>query len=92
MSIFIDMRRVTIAEAKQTLPALVHEVERSGEVELTRRGKTVAFLVSAERHGPPKPGFVETYLAWLERHRDDVGDEPIELPRRRRARSARFTE
>jgi prevent-host-death family protein len=76
-------RRVSIAEAKQTLPALVHEVEKRGEVELTRRGKTVAYLVSADvRARQAQRTFVEAFEQWRERYASVVGDEPLELPRR----------
>jgi len=83
----MDMKRVSIAEAKQTLPALVHETEQRGEIELTRRGRTVAYLVSAERHARlPSRSFVDSMHAWIERHRADLGTAPLTLPRRRRAR------
>ena len=81
------MKRVSIAVAKQTLPALVHEAEKLGEVELTRRGKTVAYIVSAQRMAHrPRPSFVEAFEQWRERYGGDVGDEPLELPPRRPAR------
>jgi prevent-host-death family protein len=87
MSIVMDMKRVSIAEAKQTLPALVHETERRGEIELTRRGRTVAYLVSAERHARlPARSFVDSMRAWIERYGADVGVRPLALPRRKRAR------
>ncbi len=37
---------VSIAEAKNTLPRLVHEVEAGSTITLTRRGKPVAVLIS----------------------------------------------
>jgi prevent-host-death family protein len=87
MSIIIDMKRVTIAEAKQTLPALVHEAERRGEIELTRRGKPVAYLVSAEQHARiPRRGFIESLNQWLAAYASDLGDEALDIPPRRRAR------
>ena len=87
MSIVIDMKRVTIAEAKQTLPALVHEAERTGEIELTRRGKPVAYLVSAERHAQiPRRGFVESLNEWLATYACDLGGDALQLPTRRPAR------
>ena len=54
-------RRVSVAEAKNTLPALIHEVEGSESlVEITRRGKTVAVLVSTAAYAreTPKQGLV----------------------------------
>lgn len=87
MSILMVMKRVTIAEAKQTLPALVHEVERRGEVEITRRGRTVAYLVSAVRHAAkPKRTFLEAFEQWRDAYAEAVGDEPFALPARRPAR------
>ena len=83
----IDMKRVTIAQAKQTLPALVHEAERQGEIELTRRGKPVAYLVSAERHARiPRRGFIESLNQWLATYAGDLGDEALDIPPRGRAR------
>jgi prevent-host-death family protein len=77
------MKRVSIAEAKQGLPALVHEAELLGEIELTRRGKTVAYIVSAERRAQePKRSFVTAFEQWRERYAADVGDEVLELPPR----------
>lgn len=39
--------QVSIAEARDNLPGLVHEVEKGRAVELTRRGRKVAVLISA---------------------------------------------
>ena len=39
-------RQLSIAEAKSRLTAAVHDVERGEPIELTRRGKPVAMLVS----------------------------------------------
>ena len=54
------MRQYTIAEAKNQLSKVVHEAEGDGHVELTRRGKPVAVVLSfAEyqrlRQGPTRP-------------------------------------
>ena len=87
MSILIDMKRVTIAEAKQTLPALVHEAERDGEIELTRRGKPVAYLVSAEQFARlPRRDFVDGMKQWLGAYGGDLGDDALHIPPRRKAR------
>jgi prevent-host-death family protein len=46
-------RRVSVAEAKDRLPALIHEAEEShAPVEITRRGKVVAVLVSSAEYAP----------------------------------------
>lgn len=42
------MRHIGAFEAKNTLGSLLDEVERGGEITITRRGKPVAKLVSAE--------------------------------------------
>ena len=39
------MKRVSVAEAKNTLPALLHEAEEA-PVEIVRRGKPVAVILS----------------------------------------------
>lgn len=36
----------TIAQARHDLPAIVHEVERSGSARITRRGRPVAVVLS----------------------------------------------
>lgn len=52
-------RSFSIAEARQNLAALVHQVEEQGACQLTRRGRAVAVLVSMEdyqrleRHDSP---------------------------------------
>ena len=45
MATLIAMKRVSVAEAKNTLPALLHEAE-AAPVEIVRRGKPVAVLLS----------------------------------------------
>ncbi len=39
-------RQYSIAQARDRLPGIVHEVERGAPVELTRRGRPVAMIVS----------------------------------------------
>jgi antitoxin Phd len=38
-------RRVSVAEAKNNLPSIIHEVEKGSVVEITRYGRPVAFVV-----------------------------------------------
>jgi prevent-host-death family protein len=45
MAILMAMKRVSVAEAKNSLPALLHEAERE-PVEIVRRGKPVAVILS----------------------------------------------
>ncbi|MBI2316354.1 MAG: type II toxin-antitoxin system prevent-host-death family antitoxin [Betaproteobacteria bacterium] len=39
-------KHYSIAQAKQDLPAIIHEVERTGRARLTRRGRPVAVVLS----------------------------------------------
>jgi prevent-host-death family protein len=50
-------RQYSIAQARDHLTRLIHEAERGEPVELTRRGKPVAAIVSVEdlRRLPPRP-------------------------------------
>ncbi|MCD6139305.1 MAG: type II toxin-antitoxin system Phd/YefM family antitoxin [Deltaproteobacteria bacterium] len=43
-------KQFSIAEAKNKLPALIHYVEKGPYVELTRRGKPVAVLLSIHEY------------------------------------------
>jgi len=44
------MSRYSIAQARDQLPQLVHDAEAGTPVELTRRGKLVAMLVSVDQY------------------------------------------
>ena len=44
------MKTVSIAEAKNKLPAIIRGVENGPVVQLTRYGKPVAFLISAKEY------------------------------------------
>lgn len=64
-------KQYSIAEARDRLPRLVHEAERGIQVELTRRGRPVAVILSALEHSRmtgSSPGFNEA----LERYRRTV--------------------
>jgi prevent-host-death family protein len=39
-------KQITIAEAKDQLPGIIHEAERGKPIEITRRGKPVAVILS----------------------------------------------
>ena len=62
-------KQYSIAEARDHLPRIVHEVEDGGPVELTRRGKPVAVVVSIRdyerkpRRGRKKD-FWEALVEW----------------------------
>lgn len=64
-------KRYSIAEARSSLPTIVHQAEAGAEIELTRRGKPVAILISPrqlERLRSDRPGFSDAYTNFLARH------------------------
>jgi prevent-host-death family protein len=68
------MKQVSIAEAKNTLPALIHEAE-SAPIEIQRRGKPVAVLVSRATYDRLKGKKSDPWAAierWREKHRDSL--------------------
>lgn len=68
-------KRYSIAEARASLPTLVDEVQAGREVELTRRGKPVAVVVSCEAYDrlrSDRVRFRDAYAAYRERF--DAGD------------------
>lgn len=70
-------RRYSIAEARSNLPAIVDQAESGAEVELTRRGQSVAVVVSRqefERLRGKHLHFRDAYRKFLERHQlEDIG-------------------
>ena len=63
-------RSYSIAEARNQLPALVHDVEKGVAVSLTRRGTPVAVLISVgeyERLTAGRPDFMRALGAFRER-------------------------
>ena len=72
-------RRYSIAEARSRLPSLVDEAESGIDVELTRRGRPVAVLVSRreiERLRGKRLHFSDAYRKFLERHSlEEIGVE-----------------
>jgi prevent-host-death family protein len=71
--------RYSIAQARTNLPAIVDQAEAGLTVELTRRGKPVAVVVSLrefERSRTGRAGFTDLYRTFLETHAlDTVGLE-----------------
>lgn len=69
-----------IAEARANLPTLIDEVEAGGVVELTRRGKGVAVMISVveyQRLRSKRVSFQEAYQQFLKKHSlEKVGLEP----------------
>lgn len=72
--------RYSIAQARANLPTIVDQAEAGLTVELTRRGKPVAVVVSLrefERSRTDRQGFRELYRAFLDSHAaDTAGLEP----------------
>jgi prevent-host-death family protein len=71
--------RYSIAEARSNLPMIVDHAEAGQEIELTRRGKPVAVVVSLrelERLRTDRPRFADAYKSFLRRYSlDEVGLE-----------------
>jgi prevent-host-death family protein len=97
MTMYIgDMsQRYSIAEARSHLPTIVDQAEAGQEVELTRRGKPVAIVVSLrefERLRGNRARFGDAYGTFLEKHPlDEVGldeDFAASVRDRRRGREA----
>ena len=61
----------SIADARSNLPSIVHQAEAGVEVEITRRGRAVAVMVSPgqlERLRGERPRFSDAYRVFLNRH------------------------
>ena len=61
-------RRYSVAEARRGLPSLIRAAARGHAVEVSRRGVSVAVLISRERFarlGPKRPDFMEAYRAFV---------------------------
>jgi prevent-host-death family protein len=64
-------KRYSIAEARANLPRLVDEVVAGSEVELTRRGRTVAVVLSQgayQRLRAERPRFRDAYQSFTATH------------------------
>ena len=72
-------RRYSIAEARSRLPSIVDQAEAGVEVELTRRGRPIAVVVSRrafERLRGTRLHFGDAYRKFLEAHvLEDIGLE-----------------
>jgi prevent-host-death family protein len=65
------LKRYSIAEARSNLPTIVDHAEAGREIELTRRGKPVAVVVSLrefERLRGGRARFADTYRRFLKTH------------------------
>ena len=74
------MEKISIAEARQNLPALVHQVEDGAPLQLTRRGQAVAVLLSQEEYerlsNCRKPDLWDAIVAF--REGTDLSLDPLE--------------
>ena len=64
-------KRYSIAEARSNLPIIVDQAEAGQEIELTRRGKPVAVVISLrefEKLQDERTSFVDTYKRFLKSH------------------------
>jgi prevent-host-death family protein len=71
------MKRVSVAEARDALPALLHEAE-SAPIEIVRRGKPVAVIMSRVSYDRLR-GKNEGVWAALERFREAHDLEKLDL-------------
>jgi prevent-host-death family protein len=63
-------KQYSIADARRNLPSLLDEAESGSEVQLTRRGKAVAVVLSVaayERLTSQRTSFAETYRTFREK-------------------------
>jgi prevent-host-death family protein len=71
MYITFMSKRYSIAEARAHFPEIVHEAEGGQEIELTRRGKPVAVVVSLQelkRLRGDRPRFVDVYRNFIRKY------------------------
>lgn len=70
-------RRYSITEARASLPAIVNQAESGQEIELTRRGKPVAVVMSLSeftRLRSDRPCFADAYKRFVDAYvLDEVG-------------------
>ena len=83
MYIPVMAKRYSIAEARASLPSIVDQAESGQEIELTRRGKAVAVVVSLrefERLRGERPLFGDAYKRFLATHAPgEVGLDQADL-------------
>lgn len=85
--------RYSIAEARSSLPRIVDQAEAGVEIQLTRRGKPVAAVVSLralERLRGDRPRFRTAYHDFLEQYSlDEVGVDDDRFSRAREKSAGR---
>jgi prevent-host-death family protein len=70
----------SVADARAHLPDILDDVEAGKEIELTRRGRPVAVVISAEKYEAlrgEQSSFAEAYRSFTTRYAlDEIGLEP----------------
>lgn len=63
-------KRYSIADARTSLAAIVDQAEAGGKVELTRRGRAVAVVISLREFERLRGGrsFAKAYAAFVQKH------------------------
>lgn len=76
------MSALTIADAKNNLPKLIHAAEAGDDIHISRHGKPVAVLVSEERYQQLFQSGKDVFAAiqtWHEQHEAvDISDEEVD--------------
>jgi prevent-host-death family protein len=76
-------KQYSIAQARDNLAAIVHELERSSTIEITRRGQPVAMLISIEEYDRLHAhtiGFWDAYKAFAsEVNLSELNIQPSEV-------------
>src|SRR6266513_46011 len=78
LEVFPMTKQYSIAEARGHLPGIVHEVEHNGPVELTRRGKRVAVVLSIDEY-ERLTGNSDTFWDRLQAYRRRMEAEGVEI-------------
>ena len=74
-------KQYSVAQARDQLPGILHEVERGIPVEITRRGKPVAVVIPLseyQRLTGERPSFWEAYERWRQTVDWDAVDDDID--------------
>lgn len=71
-------KRYSIAEARQNLAALVHDLEHKPVIELTRRGEPVAVMMSMEEYQRLQPKRRDFWASY-EKFRKEVNLEELDI-------------
>jgi prevent-host-death family protein len=76
-------KRYSIAEARDGLAAIVHELDTTSSIEITRRGQPVAVLLSKQEYDRLQPrtsGFWDAYKSYVKQvNLAELQIEPSEI-------------